>query len=334
MLDLLRLRAYHLFPKMRVAVKILILSLILVPGLTGFSQSQLQYLNGIAAIVNDAVITVQEVKEYIEPALEVIERTYFDRPQELQRKRQETLEDGINQLVERQLILSDFKNSGRNLPESIIDEEINREIREQFGDRENFIKTLKARGITFEKYRQKMRERIIVSALRSLNVSSEIVISPYKIEAYYKTNQNKFMVKDQAKLKIIMIKNDPSNPGRAKKLASEIYAKLKSGTPFSEMTVYHEGTQKNGEWGWVEVDPLQPELRVAIRNLKPGQFSDVIETAEGCWILYLEEFKPAHVRPLQEVRDEIEKELLAQERDRLQKKWIDRIRAKSFVRYF
>jgi hypothetical protein len=97
-------------------------------------------------------------------------------------KRQEILEDGINQLVERQLILSDFKNSGGSLPESIIDEEINREIREQFGDRSTLIKTLQARGITFETYRQRMRERIIVSSLE-FSHSQEIIISPYKNRA-------------------------------------------------------------------------------------------------------------------------------------------------------
>jgi hypothetical protein len=34
------------------------------------------------------------------------------------------------------------------------------------------------------------------------------------------------------------------------------------------------------------------------------------------------------------VRDEIEKELIVQERARLQKKWVERLRAKAFVRYF
>jgi hypothetical protein len=37
---------------------------------------------------------------------------------------------------------------------------------------------------------------------------------------------------------------------------------------------------------------------------------------------------------LNEVRDEVEKILLAQERDRLQKQWIERLRNKTFVRTF
>jgi hypothetical protein len=48
----------------------------------------------------------------------------------------------------------------------------------------------------------------------------------------------------------------------------------------------------------------------------------------------VEEVRSAHVRPLSEVRDTIEKNLLLQERARLHKKYIDRLKKKSFIRYF
>jgi hypothetical protein len=37
---------------------------------------------------------------------------------------------------------------------------------------------------------------------------------------------------------------------------------------------------------------------------------------------------------LSEVRDEIERAMLTEERARLQKQWIDRLRKKTFIRYF
>jgi hypothetical protein len=52
------------------------------------------------------------------------------------------------------------------------------------------------------------------------------------------------------------------------------------------------------------------------------------------YLLQVDEKQVAHTRPLSEVRDEIEKDLLLQERARLQKKWIDRLRQKSFYRTF
>jgi hypothetical protein len=50
--------------------------------------------------------------------------------------------------------------------------------------------------------------------------------------------------------------------------------------------------------------------------------------------MLVEDRRPAHTKPLAEVREEIERNLIAQENERLQKKWIDRLKAKSFVRYF
>jgi parvulin-like peptidyl-prolyl isomerase len=52
------------------------------------------------------------------------------------------------------------------------------------------------------------------------------------------------------------------------------------------------------------------------------------------YLMSVEGKRPAHVRPLDEVREEIEKELAVQERARLQKAWVERLRAKAFVRYF
>jgi hypothetical protein len=42
----------------------------------------------------------------------------------------------------------------------------------------------------------------------------------------------------------------------------------------------------------------------------------------------------AHIKPLNEVRDEIEKILLSQQRERLQQQWIARLKKKTFYRFF
>lgn len=52
------------------------------------------------------------------------------------------------------------------------------------------------------------------------------------------------------------------------------------------------------------------------------------------YLMLVEEKRVARTKTLDEVRDEIEKELIVQERSRLEKKWIERLKAKSFVRYF
>ena len=48
----------------------------------------------------------------------------------------------------------------------------------------------------------------------------------------------------------------------------------------------------------------------------------------------VEEARVAHVKALAEVRDEIEKNLVLSERERIEKQWIEKLKKKTFVRYF
>ena len=52
------------------------------------------------------------------------------------------------------------------------------------------------------------------------------------------------------------------------------------------------------------------------------------------YLIQVEEKRSAHTKQLSEVRDEIERDLILQERARLQKKWLDRLRVKAFISYF
>src|SRR5688500_2078967 len=131
--------------------------------------------NGVAAIVNDSIITFQEVEDYTGEAVDLLRRTYARvQPELFQQKRIETLTDGLEQLVEKQLILDDFKAAGGQLPESYIDEEVKDRIRRQFGDRVTLTKTLQARGVRLESFRKRVHDDIIVNYIRQKNVSSAI----------------------------------------------------------------------------------------------------------------------------------------------------------------
>lgn len=314
----------------------LILGLVLVAVV--HAQAQTRLLNGIAVIVNDAVITYNEIEEMAAPALDSIQRVYGNQPSVLQQKATEAQDQALQQLVERQLILHDYYASGYNLPESIIDDEINTRVRKQFGDRLTLTRTLQAQGGTYESYRKNIREQIIVDALVQKHVKSVVLISPYKIQKYYETNQAKFQMQDQVKLRMIVL-NKPKggDTSSTTKLAKEILLKLDEGAPFAEMAgIYSEGSQKaqQGDWGWVEKSVLRKELADVAFTLKKGQRSGVIETPEACYIMQVEDVRSAQVKPLADVRDEIERILVAEERARLQKQYIERLKKKSFVRYY
>jgi len=243
----------------------------------------------------------------------------------------ETLEE----LEERKLIMHEFETAGYNLPESIVDQEFDNYIKSKYPDRITFTKTLQQEGITYEQERRNFRETFIVEQMRYKNISSAIMISPHKIETYYVDHKDDFKEEDQVKLRMIVLtKSAEGDNSKAKETADEILGRLNQGAPFADMQTLYSQDKQPGERPWMEKSALRPELADVAFKLKPGENSGVIDTPEAYYILRVEDKKEAHVKPLPEVRDAIEKILLGQERTRLQQAWIDKLKKKTFVRTF
>jgi hypothetical protein len=75
---------------------------------------------------------------------------------------------GLAVLIDRAIAIQAFYREGGKIPETIIDEQSNTIIDQQFGgDRDAFARTLKERGVTLEKYRQEITENDIMGLLRT-----------------------------------------------------------------------------------------------------------------------------------------------------------------------
>jgi parvulin-like peptidyl-prolyl isomerase len=307
-------------------------------------------IDGVAAICNDKVITYGEVRNFVQPLVAQLRRTYTG--SNLVEKIRAAQVDSLNNLIDRALILDEFKSKGFSFPETIIEEQFNATIANDFGgDRTAFIKTLQAENLTVAKYREQLRDRIIVQAMRNRKTSQDMVVSPYRIEVYYKEHLEDYKTEEQIKLRMIFIKKTPMPPVEAvstngvvevpvdpkKKMADEIVAKLEAGDSFDGMAkLYSDGKEakQGGDWGWISREVLRKELGDVAFSLKAGQHSQVIDTADGYYILQVESVKPSSTRPLTEVRDEIEKILLQQERTKTVDAWIKSLRAKAYIRIF
>ena len=191
------------------------------------SPLRAELADGVKAVVNDAVITYSQVEEFTAPAADALRRQYADAPNLFRQKLNDALGDSLEQLVERQLILRSFDTEGYQLPEDYVDQLVQDRIRKSSATGSRFIKTLQAQGMTVEQFRKDVRDQYIVSALRQKNVSSEIVISPYKIETYYKTHQDDFKMEDQIKLRMIVLNKTSPDDTNTVQRANEILGEIK-----------------------------------------------------------------------------------------------------------
>ena len=300
------------------------------------AASRAEVIDGVRAVVNDKVITYAEVEDYARDALNALRQQYTSQPEIFQQKFNQVLIDALVQLVERELILHSFDTEGYKLPDGVVDELVQDRIREQFGDRVTLIKTLQARGMTLEQFRQQVLDQFIVSQLRNQNVQREVIISPAKILEYYQNHLADFKIEDQVRLRMIVLNKTSPDDTNAMRFAREIQAKLKDGASFVEMAnIYSQGSQQHqgGDWGWVERSVLRPELGEVAFALTPGQVSEPLDASDAVYLMKVDEKRAAHARALTEVRNDIEKTLRVEQQAVLQKQWIDGLKKKTFIRY-
>ena len=305
------------------------------------ARSEPVMVNGIAARVNDAIITFQQIEgEMDEPERLLRSQPQLrNQPELLKQRITELRNNTVELLIERLLILDDFNtNPNYKLPESYVEEVLRRRIRDKFGDRARMIKTLEQQGVKLETFRQRIKDDIIVNAMEFKNVGSAIVISPYKIETEYEQHLDDMKVDDEVKLRMIFLANKADRDAQAtKKEAENILAKIKAGASFAEMATINSDDVYKADGGLRPAEDrqtLREDLAKVAFSLKPGELSEVLEVAEGFYIMKVEEFHPAHTKALSEVRGEIEKKLEGEQRQRLRKQLIDRLKAKAFIRLF
>jgi parvulin-like peptidyl-prolyl isomerase len=360
--------------------------------------AEAQLVNGVQAVVDESIVTLGEVQFMTLPAEQMLYRQYRAQPEVFQKKLADARNESLDQLLQRQLILRDFKNMFSE-PErrALVEKEVNKEVDQELeaeirsgysGNRMTLIQTLQAEGITLERHRQQIRDRIVINFLRQKNISSELIASPHRVEAHYLAHRGEFKVEDEVKLRMIVLKcPGDGEVAKTEKLAEDILRKLKEGATFSEMaTIYSEGSQRNqgGDLGWWEPSRLNKGLADTATSLQPGQQSGVMSRSPGddywvCqyensaptlgrhyvadtvlkkeimveerrfedtgavtnlpppaefYLMLVEDKRPARFKTLVEVRDQIEKDMLAQERNRLEKQWIEKLKKKTFVRVF
>ena len=131
--------------------------------------------------------------------------------------------DALHQLIERALIIQEFNEKGYKIPETTIEQQINDIISSDYGgNRAAFVKTLEAENLTLSQYRDQVRERVIIQAMRGHKTQQTIVVSPYKMEKYYNENLDQYKAGEQIKLRMIFIKRGEPIP--AASVAEQILA--------------------------------------------------------------------------------------------------------------
>ena len=155
--------------------------------------------------------------------------------------------------------------------------------------------------------------------LSDKEVESKVTVDSGDLQRYYASHQDNYRVPERVKVRHILIsapqpgadgKVDQKAMDEARAKAADVLKQVKAGGNFAELAKKYSqdpGSAANGgELGWVVRGRTVPEFEKTAFAQSPGQISDLVQTSYGFHIIQTEEKEAAHLRPLSEVRGEIE----------------------------
>jgi peptidyl-prolyl cis-trans isomerase SurA len=299
----------------------------------------LRFANGVVAVAEDKVITVDDLRREIAPRIPALRQTARNAKEF--NERLEALQDEIVQdMIDRILIVKEFKKDDkRKVPDSYINNAIAEEqIRRFDGDRAKFLAYLRNAGLTYRDYRQKVEDDLIYDYMRGEQRKSQSIVSPARVETFYNENKERFFQDDQVQMRLLSLtRQEGESDEHLLARAKVVTARFATGEKFEDLA--RELSQdskraKGGDWGWQPRADLKAEFSEPLFKLEKGRITDPIVAPEAVYILYVEDRKFAGTQALADVRDQIEKilsNLMARESEA---RWIERLRRNAYVKIY
>jgi peptidyl-prolyl cis-trans isomerase SurA len=294
-------------------------------------------VDGIAAIINDEIITISEVREAMGLDLEGLRQQYSGRT--LQTQAKQLYSRTLGNLVNLRLQLE----RARKLNLHVEDEDVARHIetlkKQNQVSNEQLEQMLQSRGMTLEAYRQQVREGLLVAKVVNAEVRSRLVVLDTELREVYQRRQEQYRVPGELTVSHILFLVSPQASSedveRAHQRASEVLQKLRAGGNFAELArQYSDGPSADqaGLLGTFRSGELLPGFEEAAANLQPGQISDIVRTRVGFHIIRVESRQEGAYKTFEAVREDIKAELLHAKTEQKYQEWLDSLRQSAYVK--
>ena len=300
-------------------------------------------VNGIAAEVENEIITFEELRREMAPLLRQVQGEARS-PAEFDQKMKALYLEVLQSLADRIIIVNEFHKKVADkkfgpIPRSIIENEFDSVLLEDFNnDRTQLLAHLRQQGLTMREFRKRLHEQIIVSVMRGQMRRSQSEISPEKIESFYNENKIHFYQEESVRLRLIMLKPiAEESSDLLMQTARKIIDELNKNAKFEDLAQrYSQDSRKNrgGEWGWINRADLREELSEVAFDLDIGQHSDPVQLSGQVFIMQVDDKRDEGIQPLLEVRERIENILVDQLARQAQQRWLERLRRDAYIKYF
>ncbi len=215
---------------------------------------------------------------------------------------------------------------------------------------EDLEKAAQAQGVSFEEFKQNMKETILTQKVIQQEVGGHLSVSQQEIQQYYDEHKAEMARAEQVRLSEILVSTQPAaKPGtpapapeattdemveQAKAKADAIYAQLQKGAKFDEIAQKNSAgptAAQGGDLEYFKRGTLSKQLEDQVFGLKAGQYTEPIRTNQGWVILKVTEHQSEGVPPLKEVEPQIQERIYMTKMQPALREYLTKLREDAYI---
>jgi len=271
---------------------IIALFLSLVAGLScdaALADDSATHIDGIAAIVNDEVITESELDRELDRVRLQLQQKGLPSPSSTDLGKR-VLEELIGTRLQLQLA----KLNGISVTDETLDKAIENIAKMNKLSIDRFKEVLKKDGIQFQQFRERIRTEIIIRRLRQQQVDSQILITDQEIDSFVNELRRQGVASDEYDVAHILVPipeaATQAERQEAEQKAEDIHARLEKGGDFAELAIGSSGGEQaleGGDLGWRKLGELPTLFADQVIDMQPGSISGILRSSRGFHIIKL-----------------------------------------------
>ncbi len=318
---------------------------LLTPALAPAANAKPRKVNGISAIANGRVVTINEVAFMLGPIRANLAMKHPRMGDTFKAELAKSKRKILDELINRQLIIHEFNDMGAQIPDHAIKAEIKRQIDRIYeGSDVKFREQLSKSNLSYTKFFKLTKDKLIGQAMRAQHFNDPTPATQAELMAEY--NKNKSEMRDRSKDKIdfekiyIPLTNSEdllATPETQKEFAEELIKKVKKGADFAELAKKHSTdayASKGGKRTDVKRTDLRPDVSFALFTEPLGTVIGPIQLdAGGYQIIRVIRKIDGPAPGLAKVKPMIEQAVQNKKSSVRFKRYLDRLRKKALIKY-
>lgn len=248
-------------------------------------------LDRIAAVVNDDVVMRSELDERIRAVTSQLNEQGTTLPPQGVLQRQV-----LDRLILTKLQIQEAQHTGIRVDDETLNRTINNIAARNKVSLAEFRKILESDNYSYEKFREDIRNEILISRLVQRQVNNRVNVSESEIENFLATMEQQGVIDKEYKISHILItipqNASPETIEKTREKAAMILKELKNGKDFAQMAAtYSDGQQAldGGDLGWRKAGQVPTLFADFIAIMRVGDISDIITSPSGYHIIRLDD---------------------------------------------